>query len=30
MAGVKAAMNTLAQGRHNSPDHITQDEEMFI
>jgi ABC-type transporter Mla subunit MlaD len=30
MAGVKAAMNTLTQGRHNSPDHVTQDEEMFI
>jgi len=31
MAGVRAALNTYAQGgRHNSPDHITQDEEMFI
>lgn len=31
LAGVKAALNTYAQGgTHNSPDHATQDEEMFI
>jgi uncharacterized protein YoxC len=31
VAGVKAAINSYAQGgRHNSPDHVTQDEEMFI
>ncbi|HTQ55757.1 MAG TPA: hypothetical protein VMI94_14920 [Bryobacteraceae bacterium] len=31
VAGVKAAFSTYAQGgRHNSPDHVTQDEEMFI
>ncbi|MGA2131827.1 MAG: hypothetical protein ABSH50_06015 [Bryobacteraceae bacterium] len=31
VAGVKAAFSTYAQGaRQNSPDHITQDEEMFI
>ncbi len=30
-AGLKAAFNTYAQGgRHDSPDHVTQDEEMFI
>ncbi len=31
MAGVKAALNTYAQGgNRNSPEHATQDEEMFI
>ena len=31
MAGVHAAINTYAQGGgHNSPDHATQDEELFI
>ena len=30
LAGVKAAVATLAQGRRTSIDHITQDEEMFI
>jgi uncharacterized protein YoxC len=31
MAGVKAALNTYAQGgTRNSPEHVTQDEEMFI
>ncbi len=31
MAGVKAAFSTYAQGgNRNSPDHVTQDEEMFI
>jgi len=31
VAGVKAAFSTLAQGgSRNSPDHVTQDEEMFI
>jgi len=31
VAGVKAAFSTYAQGgRRNSPEHITQDEEMFI
>jgi len=30
LAGVKAAVSTLAQGRRTSIDHITQDEEMFI
>jgi len=30
IAGVKAAVSTLAQGRRTSVDHITQDEEMFI
>jgi hypothetical protein len=30
IAGVKAAVSTLAQGRRTSIDHITQDEEMFI
>ena len=31
VAGVKAALNTYAQGGHrNSPEHATQDEEMFI
>jgi hypothetical protein len=30
IAGVKAAVATLAQGRRPSVDHITQDEEMFI
>ena len=30
-AGVKAAFNMYAQGgRHNSPENVTQDEEMFI
>ena len=31
VAGVKAALNTYAQGgNRNSPEHATQDEEMFI
>jgi len=31
VAGMKAALNTYAQGgNRNSPDHTTQDEEMFI
>jgi hypothetical protein len=30
LAGVKAAVATLAQGRRTTVDHITQDEEMFI
>jgi len=30
MAGVKAAVSTLANGRRPTVDHITQDEEMFI
>jgi hypothetical protein len=31
VAGVKAALSTYAQGgNRNSPDHVTQDEEMFI
>jgi len=30
IAGVKAAVSTLAQGRRTSIDHSTQDEEMFI
>lgn len=30
LAGVKAAVAMLAQGRRTSVDHITQDEEMFI
>ena len=30
LAGVKAAVSTLAQGRRTTIDHITQDEEMFI
>jgi hypothetical protein len=31
VAGVKAALNTYVQGgNRNSPDHVTQDEEMFI
>ncbi len=30
LAGVKAAVSSLAQGRRTSIDHITQDEEMFI
>lgn len=30
IAGVKAAVSTLAQGRRTAVDHITQDEEMFI
>jgi len=30
MAGVKAAVNTLMDGRRPTIDHITQDEEMFI
>jgi methyl-accepting chemotaxis protein len=30
IAGVRAAVSTLAQGRRTSVDHITQDEEMFI
>jgi ABC-type transporter Mla subunit MlaD len=31
VAGVKAALNTYAQGgKRNSPEHATQDEEMFI
>jgi hypothetical protein len=30
LAGVKAAVTTLANGRRPTIDHITQDEEMFI
>ncbi len=30
MAGIRAALLTLAQGRRHSVDHATQDEEMFI
>jgi methyl-accepting chemotaxis protein len=30
LAGVKAAVSTLAQGRRTTIDHSTQDEEMFI
>jgi hypothetical protein len=30
MAGVKAAVSTLANGRRPTVDHIVQDEEMFI
>ena len=30
LAGIKAAVSTLAQGRRPSVDHTTQDEEMFI
>lgn len=30
LAGVKAAVSTLASGRRQTVDHITQDEEMFI
>lgn len=31
VAGVKAALSTYAQGgNRNSPEHVTQDEEMFI
>jgi hypothetical protein len=31
VAGVKAALNTYAQGgNRNTPEHVTQDEEMFI
>jgi methyl-accepting chemotaxis protein len=30
LAGVKAAVASLAQGRRTTVDHITQDEEMFI
>jgi hypothetical protein len=30
IAGVRAAVTTIAQGRRTSVDHITQDEEMFI
>jgi hypothetical protein len=30
LAGVKAAVSTLATGRRPTVDHITQDEEMFI
>jgi len=31
VAGVRAAFNTYAQGgTRNSPEHVTQDEEMFI
>ena len=30
IAGVKAALNTYAQGGRNTPEHVTQDEEMFI
>ncbi len=30
MAGVKAAVSTLVDGRRPTVDHITQDEEMFI
>ena len=31
VAGVKAALNTYAQGgNRNSPEHATQDEAMFI
>jgi methyl-accepting chemotaxis protein len=30
LAGVKAAVSSLAQGRRTTIDHITQDEEMFI
>jgi methyl-accepting chemotaxis protein len=30
LAGVKAAVSTLVEGRRPTVDHITQDEEMFI
>jgi len=30
LAGVKATVSSLTNGRHPSIDHITQDEEMFI
>ena len=30
LAGIKAAVTTLANGRRPTLDHITQDEEMFI
>jgi hypothetical protein len=30
LAGVRAAVSTLANGRRPTVDHITQDEEMFI
>lgn len=30
LAGVRAAMSTLATGRRTTVDHVTQDEEMFI
>ena len=30
LAGVRAAMTTLVDGRRPTVDHVTQDEEMFI